>query len=134
MQALGKNWMPGMLVFKTSALAVDAQTTMTVTLDKMIQFKAQAITGFAFKNSDVTTTGYFTLDAISIGQFGRKILYGNALHSKFFDRFSSLPIRFEGELWENTDIVCSVTNKSSSYTIDVYIVINGLQLDKSLRG
>ena len=127
MNKIGVGWMPGILVFRASNLAVNASSTMTVSIDKTIQFKAFAMTGYAHQNGAAGTTGYFTLDSFKLGSYARKIIYGNALHSNYFNRFTAMPVRFEGEVWENTDIEIIVTNVSSAIAIDVYIVINGLQ-------
>ena len=126
-----KGWMPGMLVFKAASLGVGSSTTMTVSIDKNIKFKAFAMTGFAHQAGAPGTTGYFTVDSFVLGSYARKIIYGSPLHSNYFNRFTAMPVRFEGDMWENTDIQIGVTNVSSAISIDVFVVINGLQMQIS---
>lgn len=128
MNSIGSlGWMPGILVFKASNLTAGSSTTMVVSIDKTIQFKAMAMTGHAHKYNDPTVTGYFTVDAFNLGSYARKIISGASLHSNYFERFTAMPVRFEGAILENTDINIVVTNVSTSIPIDVYIVINGSQ-------
>lgn len=127
MNKIGVGWMPSILVFKASNTSVGSTATMTVSIDKTIQFKAFAMTGFAFQNGTPATAGYFTIDSMKLGAYARKIIYGSSLHSKYFSQFTAMPVRFEGEVWENTDIEIIITNVSSGIAIDTYVIINGLQ-------
>lgn len=129
MNSIGSNgWMPGLLVFKGSNLSSGSSTTIVVSIDKTIKFKAMAMTGFAHKYNDPTTPGYFTIDSITLGSYARKIITGASLHSNYFERFTAMPVRFEGAVLENTDININVTNVSTSIAIDIYIVMNGSQI------